>query len=411
MDTARNLGTGVSALALGVIALSAPARADDYDEYEDDDGEDIPSQVDHQGGFVWTTADEAYQLRVGGYLQARWSVDQHEGDRDNGFALGRVRPVIDGTGEHGLGFHVMGELAGDPELLEGWLELRQDFFGIRAGRDRVPFLRSSVMPEQQYAFAEPAVATAAYGWDRDVGLAIRARPKRAPFSAVAMVANGGPDAAPDDVPVVAVRAQFTPLGPKPDPGAGDIAGSRMSATLGISLVVDAVAAPAMIGDMPLVNDLDGDGEAERVVTISNGIDLTYRLAGLELAAEGAMRIERWGDLAAVNPALISATGLDPQTAARAYFAGAVDATYVIDRKLLLGARFAGGEVPFLSTHGPSAIPLGRKVIEAGGVIGAYRNGVRVFAITYRYLNYGERYDGMGDGPVEHSVIAEAQVVL
>ena len=92
-----------------------------------------PSQVDHQGGFVWTTADEAYQLRVGGYLQARWSVDQHEDDRDNGFALGRVRPVIDGTGEYGLGFHVMGELAGDPELLEGWLEWREGFVGVRAG--------------------------------------------------------------------------------------------------------------------------------------------------------------------------------------------------------------------------------------------------------------------------------------
>ena len=124
-----------------------------------------------------------------------------------------------------------------------------------------------------------------------------------------------------------------------------------------------------------------------------------------------MRIEQWGDLVPVNPALISATGLDTETRARTYVAGSLDATYVIDEKVLLGARFAGGQVPFLSTHGPSAIPLGKNVVEADATIGAYRNGVRVFGLTYRYLNYGERYDGMGDGPIEHCVIAEAQVVL
>jgi hypothetical protein len=413
MGTARHVGIRASWLAVTVIGLSSgsSARADDYDEY-DDYGEEIPSQVDHEGGFVWTTADEEYQLRVGGYLQARWAIEQEAGDRDNGFALPRARPVIDGTGEHGLGFHVMGELAGDPQLLEGWLEWREGPVGVRAGKDRIPFLRSQVMPEHQYAFAEPAVATSAFGWDRDVGVSLRFRPARGPLSAQVMVANGGPDAAPDDVPVVALRIQMTPFGPKPDPGAGDVGGTRpMSATFGVSVVVDAVAAPAAIGEMALTNDLDGDGEAERVVTATTGLDLTYRRRGLELSAELAIRMERWGDLARVNPALVTATDVDPMTGATSFTSASLDATYVIDGKVLVGGRVSAGAVPFLSTHGPSVMPLGKRVVEADAVIGAYRDGVKMFGITYRFLNYGERYDGAGDGPVEHRVVAEAQVVL
>src|SRR5258705_1741264 len=87
-----DLGNRVSAIAIAVIALSSPARAQP-DDYVDDTGEDeTPTQVDHEGGFVWTTADDAYQLRLGGYLQARWELDQHGTDPDNGFMLHHALP-------------------------------------------------------------------------------------------------------------------------------------------------------------------------------------------------------------------------------------------------------------------------------------------------------------------------------
>lgn len=411
MDRARHLGNRVSAIAVAVTALSSAASAqpDDYDD--DGDEYETPTQVDHEGGFVWTTADDAYQLRLGGYLQARWELDQEGHDRDNGFALNHARPVIDGTGEHDLGFHFMAELV-EPALVEGWLEWRDGALGVRAGRDRVPFLRSGMMPEEQYAFADRAAVTAAYGWDRDIGVSLRFRPERMPISAVVMVANGGPDATPDDVPLVAIRIAAT-RGAKPDPGEGDRSDTEpLSFTFGVNAVVDAVSAPAMIGDVAVANDLDGDGEAERVVTVSNALDLTLRNYGIELALEGVLRVERWGDLVAANPMLVDDADLDPATAGAAYLAGSAQLTYLVDHKVMIGGRFAGGQVPFLSTHGPSAIPLGRTVIEGDAVLGIYRGGTRMFDLTYRYLNWGKRYGSApGDGPIEHCVMAEAQVVL
>lgn len=412
MDRARHLGNRVSAIAATVIGLSSPAWAqpDDYDG-DDGDGEyETPTQVDHEGGFVWTTADDAYQLRLGGFLQARWELERQAADSDNGFALNHARPVIDGTGEHDLGFHFMAELV-DPALVEGWLEWRDGPLGVRAGKDRVPFLRSGVMPEEQYAFAERAAVTAAYGWDRDVGVSLRFRPARLPVGAIVMVANGGPDATPDDVPLVAMRITAT-RGDKPDPGEGDRSDTAFSFTLGVGVVFDAVSAPAMIGDTAITNDLDGDGEAERVMTVTNALDLTVRKRGLELALEGVVRLERWGQLMLANPMLVDDADVDPETGAAAYMAGSAQLTYLFANKLMIGGRFAGGRVPFLSTHGPSAIPLGRSVVEGDAVLGIYRGGSKIFDLTYRYLNWGQHYGSVpGDGPIEHCVMAEAQVVL
>jgi len=406
------MGTRTWALSTLFVAASgslAGAQPDDYDDSGDE--YDTPTQVDHEGGFVWTTADDAYQLRLGGYLQARWELDQEGDDRDNGFALNHARPVIDGTGEHDLGFHFMAELV-EPALVEGWLEWHDGSLGVRAGRDRVPFLRSGVMPEEQYAFADRARVTEAYGWDRDIGVSVRFRPERLPISAVMMVANGGPDATPDDVPLVAVRITAT-RGAKPDPGEGDRTETwPMSFTLGLNVVVDAVSAPAMIGAVAITNDLDGDGEAERVSTVTNGLDLTLRAGGFELALEGVLRLERWGELVAANPMLVADADVDPATAGSAYVAGSAQLTYLVDHKVMIGARFASGQVPFLSTHGPSTIPLGRRLVEGDAVLGIYRGGTRLFDLTYRYLNWGDRYGSApGDGPIEHCVMAEAQVVL
>src|SRR5262245_61309061 len=78
------------------------------------------SQVDHVDGFVWTTDDEAYQLRLGGYLQGRWTV-QRGTERDDGFQLRRTRLVLDGSGPIDLGFRIMTELVPEPVLVDAWL--------------------------------------------------------------------------------------------------------------------------------------------------------------------------------------------------------------------------------------------------------------------------------------------------
>jgi len=383
-----------------------------------------PTQVDHEGGFVWTSEDEAYQLRIGGNLQSRWSLERGPGAGDAGFALRRARVSLDGTGVGGVGFRVLAELS-DPALVEGWLEYNTGELSVRAGRDRVPFLRSGVMPEEQYAFAERALVTEALGRDRDLGVQLRFHPRRVPVQAVVMVANGGPDGAAADVPVVALRTTMTPLGPRPDPGAGDLARSPLSATIGFSLMVDAPRVPDVIyaqgfspettpgpaGTIPIVGDLDGDGTRDRIVVATTGVDLTIRRHGLELAAEGVLRFENWGDLLAVNSELADAVGLDPMAPSASYLAGALEATYMAKRYLMVGARLAGGQVPFVSTRGPSAIPPGRTMMEVDGMLGLYRSGTRVFGVTYRYVNHGARYRGAGDGPIEHAFIAEAQVVL
>jgi hypothetical protein len=382
--------------------------------------EPVPSQVDHEGGFVWTSEDEAYQLRIGGHLQSRWSVVRGDGagapPDDSGFALRRARVSLDGTGAEKVGFRVMAELA-EPELVEGWLEYNSGNLSVRAGRDRVPFLRSGVMPEALYGFAERSIASTALGRDRDLGVALRFHPPRSPVQAVAMIANGDATADPDDVPLLALRTTVTPIGEKPDPGQGNLRDTRLSVTVGLSFVVDPMRAPAEITavdgtPMMLDADSDGDGITDRLVAFTSGLDLTFRVGDFELAAEGVLRYQGLGDLLVRNPGLAEATGLDPEmTTVDMLLGGAVDATWIVDRRYMLGARYAYSELPFLAPTGTSAIPQGKSANELDLMLGFYRNEHRLFGLTYRFVNHGVRWGGGGDGPTEHAVIAEAQVVL
>ena len=53
----------------------------------------------------------------------------------------------------------------------------------------------------------------------------------------------------------------------------------------------------------------------------------------------------------------------------------------------------------------------RRLLETDGMLGYYKDGLRVLGVTYRRLDHGKTYGGGSDGPIEHAVIAEAQVVL
>ena len=398
-EAVTRTGADVSLLAAHqeLIAQVAQLRAD-VDQLA---STPVASQVDHVDGFVWTTEDEAYQLRLGGYLQGRWTV-QRGTERDDGFELHRTRLVLDGSGPIDLGFRIMTELVPDPVLVDAWLEFAKRRVAVRAGRDRVPFTRSLLVPENQLAFADTPVVTQALGWDRDTGGQIRLGMSHALITA--WVGNGNPD---DDVPLVAVREEMGFGGI--DAGAGDRAISSDAAfVLGLSTVVDAMALPAMLGDVALVADRDGDGAPDRIGVLGWGGDLTFRRHGFELAAELVARWEMWGDYPMLDPALAAVLGSTQPRQTRV--AGSLDLTQMLGERVMFGMRFAGGELPILSLRGDGVLPRARTAVELDTALGFYWKTKRIFTLTYRFLRYGQTLEGT-DGGRDHAVIGEAQLEL
>ena len=380
-----------------------------------------PTQVDHVGGFVWTTADEDYQLRIAGYLQARLGAQVrgvHDEDMsvppqtqtDGGFTLRRARVILDGIGEHDLGFRIMADLA-RPEVVDAYLEWATGPFAVRVGRDRVPFTRSSLLAEHRLGFAERAVVAEALGWDRDLGLHFQYVGRR--LSARLTVGNGGPSHDPEaafaGAPLVAYRQELALTGRLPDLGAGDFGRPRHAAiTLGAAIVFDPVVAPRAIGDLPVLADVDGDGTDDKIVVAAGGVDVTLRRRGLELALEGIYRFENWGDLLAVNPDLAAALGSSDPT--RVHFAGAIEASYVVRGRILTGVRIAYGDRPVLNMHGPSALPPRARGLEVGISSALYRNGMRFVGFSHRVL-VDEEPMPAGRPILEQAFVLEVQGVL
>jgi hypothetical protein len=433
-----HLSQRVAELADHIASAEMVARAGDDDRWAAMRGElvaavdqlrtevaaityESPTQVDHVGGFVWTTSDEDYQLRIAGYLQARLGVQirgvadpetemAEPAQTDGGFTLRRARVILDGVGEHDLGFRIMADLA-RPEVVDAYLEWATGPVSVRVGRDRVPFTRSSLLAEHRLGFAERAVVAEALAWDRDLGLHVGYVGRR--VSARLAIGNGGPSHDPEaafaGAPLVAYRQELALTGALPDLGAGDFARPRRAAlALGAAIVVDPVVAPRAIGDVPVLADVDGDGTDDKVVVAAAGVDLTLRRRGFELALEGIYRYENWGDLLAVNPDLVAALGSSDPT--RVHVAGAVEASYVVRGRILTGLRVAYGDRPVLNMHGASAIPPRTRALEVGISSAIYREGMRFVGFSHRVL-VDEEPMPAGRRTLEQAFVLEVQGVL
>jgi len=375
-----------------------------------------PARAEPPRGFTFTTADGAYALTLGGYLQGRYGAVVRGGELTaaSGFALRRARLSLDGTLAAPLGFRLLAELATTPLLVDAYADWTvADGLVVRAGRDKAPFSRAFQTPEEQTTFAELPVVVDALRWARDLGVQLRYGDRR---RAVRIgVGNGAVDGALDQVPAVAARAEWRVTGERIDGGgaAGRIPCEATTAlTFGASAVIDAVV-PGAIGTIAVDADIDDDGQPGRVIVLAASADAVVRRGGWEVIAEGLVRRDDWGKMLLVNPELVAAVG---SAAVRTSTGGYVQATRILyGPDLLVGARVGWGELPFLSMRSVSFVPRGQNAVEASAVVLLYRLGARALGATYTFIDYGDVYgpDGAApsDGGHEQRIVVEAQLTL
>jgi hypothetical protein len=391
----------------------------------------IPPQVDHDHGFVWTSDDEKYWVRIGGYLQARWSLDARSiasemttgGDTDNGFAVRRARVILEGEGQLGLGFRLMPELVptieGEgPELLDAYLVGGKKRVSVRAGKDKVPYTRSWLVSESHLLFAERAGVIDAFRWDRDVGVSVRVEGKKS--STILALANGGPEGEVDDVPLFAFRSELQLRGGKPGGGDDDDDEDeddwderrKAKVSLGLGFVADSVPLPSQIAGLMIDNLESRTGEPDRILVLGASADLLIRKRQFGLAIEGLARWENWTDRLMANPGLVDLIGSNDPS--RSYYAIAAEGTVSIRAPVTAGLRVAHGDLPFFSVRGPSdVLPVAKDATEITTTIQLFADRMRLFNLSYGATIYGDPYTPTPAAPriLDYRVIVEGQLNL
>jgi len=146
-------------------------------------------------GFLLRSYDEAFKLRIGGYVQAdgRFFVGPDQIGA-NTFILRRVRPILEGNLYKGLGFRIM------PDFGEGRTSIR-DAYGdfhywpktsFRFGKYKAPFGLERLQSSAELTFIDRSLATA-LAPDRDVGIQLYGDLGSGFFSYAVAVMNGVPD--------------------------------------------------------------------------------------------------------------------------------------------------------------------------------------------------------------------------
>jgi hypothetical protein len=367
--------------------------------------------VRHDDGFTFATADGRHRLHFDAYTQVRHATIRRGGEFvDGGFQVRRLRWVSSGQLGERLSFLTMIDLAQSPFLLEAYGDWKVvPWLSVRVGRDKTPFTRSFLTPGDHLAFPDRPLIVDGLRWGRDLGVQLRLDTD----SVVAQigVSNGAIDGATDRVPAASGRLQWRLAGKviEATTGSADIeARPEKRASLGIGAIVDALT-PTAIGDIDIDPDGDGDGRAGRVLVVGVATDLTVRSHGFQGIIEGLYRFESWGPILRANPELVAAVGDDDTRHLVGLYA---DAMYtLLPGRLVVGARAGAGQLPFLSMRGPSSLPLGKEVLEGGGMVAWCREGRRFVTASYVFYDFSNPYGPDVDGGSEHRVVVEAQLNL
>jgi phosphate-selective porin OprO and OprP len=126
-------------------------------------------------GFSIRSADGAYRLRVGGYLQfdSRFFLDEKQRSTVDTFTLRRVRPILEGTVAKIFDFRIMTDFGGGQTVLQdAYLEGRfSPAFRVRAGKFKPPVGLERLQSGADLLFVERALPTNLVP-NRDLGVQI-----------------------------------------------------------------------------------------------------------------------------------------------------------------------------------------------------------------------------------------------
>ena len=145
-------------------------------------------------GFRITSADEAHELRVGGYIQAQGRAFADDASDADTFLLRRARLVVEGKVFEDFRFRLMPDFAGDEVTLQdGYVEWAPDAaFTLRAGKFKSPVGLERLQSATALWFPERGLPTNLVP-NRDVGVMIYGDPWDGRVHYDLALLNGVPD--------------------------------------------------------------------------------------------------------------------------------------------------------------------------------------------------------------------------
>jgi phosphate-selective porin OprO and OprP len=185
--------------ALGLLVLASPARAQATEPEKPPE----PSSVQlSEEGYVFSTADKAFVLKIRGQLQGDGRFYLADSDRSgtNTFLIRRLRPFIDGTLFGFVDFRLMPDFGVmQPLIQDAYIDIRPvEWLRLRAGRFKTPFGLELLQANTDVPFIERSLT-----FDlvpiRDAGLQLHGEVAGGRLGYAFAVVNGDPDGASIDV--------------------------------------------------------------------------------------------------------------------------------------------------------------------------------------------------------------------
>jgi phosphate-selective porin OprO/OprP len=138
---------------------------------------ETPAVSSGKDGFWLRSADNAYQIRIGGIIQfdSHWYPDKTApiGGTSDSFVMRKVRPVLEGVFLQNIGFRLMPDFGnGTTVLQDAYVELRLDkAANIRAGKFKSPVSLERLQLDSETEFVERGLPTN-LAPNRDIGIQI-----------------------------------------------------------------------------------------------------------------------------------------------------------------------------------------------------------------------------------------------
>jgi prefoldin subunit 5 len=381
--------------------------------------------VAYRNGFNWTSEDGDFALALGGLLQGRLATRLSGGVDDvleTGYSLPRARLSASGhAGSTDLTYSLLFDLTRSTPALDVFADYRfRDELVLKWGQYKTHFTRSAMTLGRNLVFPERPAAVANLAYDRDIGVGVHGRLASERLDYYFGLSNGGgANRLNDNIDMLIVaRLDGVVLGERFANSYGDLAKSqRPTVMVGAGVAHDLVGVPAAVGEIALIDDVDGDGERDNVRVVSASADVVFRHRGLEVAVEGVMRHEQWGTIIEGNPDLAATLAFGRKN--RTYLGFFGQATYLLPKQILVGGRVAHSRVPFLGVGGrDSALPMSScadrcdavRLLELDALVQLYnKRGQRIVGLQYSLLNFNAKDGADFADDKEHRVIVEGQV--
>jgi phosphate-selective porin OprO/OprP len=158
---------------------------------------ETPTVSTGKDGFWLRSADNDYQIRIGGVIQADARVYPDKTtptSATDSFVMRKVRPVLEGVFLQNIGFRLMPDFGnGTTVLQDAYLELMLDkAFNIRAGKFKAPFGLERLQQDVDTEFVERGLPTN-LSPNRDTGIQLGGSVLTGTLSYQVGVFNGVPD--------------------------------------------------------------------------------------------------------------------------------------------------------------------------------------------------------------------------